>query len=252
MEVYREYARVVAETVARGDLAGFKSNPSYRVVLEHVQPDYAIASLQHTLTEFGEILNPTTLETFLQANDALGNPEKHAIGPYIASPSSFRYVYHAHLALATMAANNMKNADIVEIGGGYGGLCLAISHFASAFDIRIHTYHLVDLADVVELQKQYLAKHMPLTNIECIQTYDADNFGKDVDSQGRPLFLISNYAYAELTATLRNEYKESLFPKVQHGFVIWNSGDACDITRMGVTYENERPTTPFNNKFVRF
>jgi hypothetical protein len=135
---------------------------------------------------------------------------------------------------------------MVEVGGGYGGLFLALQYFAQKEGVEITNYSLIDLKEAVELQKKYLSKH---TVTIPLSFHDASTFGKDVE--GNDLFFISNYSFSEISVILQQRYIEHLLPKCSHGFLTWNMIDLYDFGK-NVTYTEEIPQTGYTNKFVFF
>ena len=71
------------------------------------------------------------------------------------------------------------------------------------------------------------------------------------------LFLISNYSFSEIESEHQKGYIKYLFPKVSHGFIIWNHIALYDFG-FKVTIEDEYPLTSnnpnplLNNKYVYF
>jgi hypothetical protein len=134
----------------------------------------------------------------------------------------------------------------VEIGGGYGGLCFAIHFFSKKYDIQISNYRIIDLDEPLKLQQMYL-KNFPLSFQ--VSSEKAETFGQNIHS--KDLFLISTYCFSEIHIDLQTQYRNILFPKVGHGFIIWNHipfynfGFECRL-------ENEEPCTAHLNKFIYF
>ena len=216
-------------------------------MLEHVQYKSGIEYLN--LIKKTTRISMNDLIGFCSKNDSIGGPTLHTFAFGDASPTSLRYLYHAHLILTHFQQKARKGEpiDIVEVGGGYGGLCLAISSVAHLYDVKIRTYSIVDLPTISRFQRMYLS-HFTL-NFP-VEFYTSERFGADVSGSG--LFLISNYCFSELSAGLQAQYIANLFPKVSHGFIAWNEipvyefGKVCDV-------EDEVPATggPMN-KYVRF
>jgi len=183
---------------------------------------------------------------FCKINDSIGNPNKEDFGFLICSPSSLRYIFHAHLILTLLSSLNLPSIDIVEIGGGYGGLCLAIQHFSKKYNISINSYSIIDLHIISNLQKLYLSKLVPSLNIDYV---DASTFGSCISKQN--MFLVSNYCFSEISKENQEKYIENLFPKVSHGFIAWNN---IPLYHFGFKYmeEIEYPKTGPYNKYIRF
>jgi hypothetical protein len=145
-----------------------------------------------------------------------------------------------------MSDNLLNNVNIIEIGGGYGGLCFFIEKLAHLFNIKINTYTLFDLLEPSNLQKKYLDK-LNIDNINCFQIDSFANLKNDS-------FLISNYAFSELSMDLQKEYSEKIFNKyTTYGFLAWNGIPVYDfIDNKIITKEQEYPLTGNNNFYVTF
>jgi hypothetical protein len=77
-------------------------------------------------------------------------------GKIQVSPTSLRYVYQSHLILSYFKTLTLpKQLNLVEIGGGYGGLCVAIYFFSSYYKIKIDNYIIIDLKEVTQLQETF-------------------------------------------------------------------------------------------------
>jgi hypothetical protein len=254
--LYTNYYSIVTDTVnkvKKGDpFDNFKSNKYYIDILEHVNPELASNLLTHCRNEFN--LSDEDMEVFISENNKIGMPIKTDIVGWThsrASPSNFRYIYHAHLILSHLSKLNILDVDIVELGGGYGGLSLALSIYATKFNIRIHKYHYIDLPNVALLQEVYIKQYNPSFSVE---SHSADTFGSNIIPSDKPLYLVSCYAFTEIDKQLRKNYLYTLFPKIQHGFIINNGRDSISITELNrnVFSERERPYDHNQNTFWYF
>ncbi len=143
-----------------------------------------------------------------------------------------------------MEKNSLNNIDVVEIGGGYGGLCLFLHKLSDLFNIKIKSYTIFDLFEPMLLQKKYLELH----NIEINVINLFDNFTLNNNS-----FLISNYAFSEISTDLQKIYTQKVLnPYILHGFLVWNFIPFYNfIDNKSITCEKEYPFTgnyrnPFN------
>jgi hypothetical protein len=238
---YNHYVNSVKEICKGEKFNTFKTDPSYQDILEHVNFPQGQAYL--------DLINSTNisnelLQSYCSMNDSIGSPNKAAYSTITTSPTSLRYIFHAHLILSYLQKLAMPSIDIVELGGGYGGLCLAMFHFASAYNIQINSYTICDLPDVCILQQMYISKLNPSLKINYV---DATTFGKSIENNN--LFLISNYCFSEISKDLQQSYINILFPKVVHGFFAWN---AIPVYNFGfsTTIVDEYPNTYYGNKYV--
>lgn len=247
--MYDAYINCVKEINSQDLLnSSFKKDNSYRCILEHVNHNEGIQYLNNSNIEYSEIFNNNKdyLYNLCIKNDSIGNPEKQFFENFgFCSPTNLRYIYHSLLILSHMSKNNINNVDIVEIGGGYGGLCFFIYNNSKFFNISINSYKIFDLYDISILQKNYLK----FLNIN-IDTYQLDTFdGNNIFNNS---FLISNYAFSEITMDLQKEYINKVInPYISYGFLCWNAIELYDfIDKERIYYEKERPVTGDYNLFV--
>jgi hypothetical protein len=222
----------------------FKRHPDYTWVLEHTSQAYAWSYINFIKTTTN--ITEETMIQFCKLNDSVGSPETFNFGFVTASPSNFRYIFHAHLILSYLQTLNLPITNIIEVGGGYGGLCLAIHFFADHYKVKVNSYKIIDLEAVTRLDRLYLSKVNPSLSVECV---DSATFGKTIQVEDG--FLISNYCFSELPLELRQRYMRHLFGKIAHGFMAWNCIPLYDF---GFSYkeETEYPLTGAFNKYVYF
>lgn len=253
--MYDNYIAAIQYELLKEELS-FKHNKFYNDILEHVPYEAGEEYIRLIIDEFG--INKDEIEQFCRLNDATGKPNMFVMKSLNleCSTTSLRYIYHAHLILKYIkeAWPADKPLDVVEVGGGYGGLCLALHYFSGKAGIQINSYSIVDLPDVIKLQKRYLSQPIlqsALANVNAdVRYHDATLFGKDIDKS--ELFFVSNYAYSEIPKDLRIGYNNHLIlPKVASGFLVWNfEWDNFPAPLKKVEYE--RPQTGGTNRFLYF
>jgi hypothetical protein len=227
----------------------FKSNPNYTNILEHVSHELGVIYLKEIKTNFDSLFldNKEIFINLCLENDKYGMPNKYEFENFCScSPTNLRYLLHALIILKYMQDCNLNNINIVEIGGGYGGLTLFIFKLSFLFKININSYTIFDLLEPMLLQKKYL----DLFNIK-INTYEiSENFTLNNNS-----FLISNYAFSEISKELQSVYiKKMINPYISHGFLCWNHIPVYDfINDKIIDVEEEYPMTDLiykNNKYI--
>jgi len=217
---YSDYVKTLCETK---NLANFKQNPKYTYMLEHVSYSHGYGYIKEILSKTK--ITKDEIKEFCNKNDSIGEPNKVVYDEYLpdfsVSPTSLRYIYHSHLILTHMKAieqiTNKHQTEIIELGGGYGGLCIAIHHFAQKYEVNIKSYKICDLPNIIDFQKIYLNIVEPSLQIEFINAF---TYGEHINCNS--MFLISNYCFSELSKENQNHYIKNLFPKVSHGFIAWN------------------------------
>jgi hypothetical protein len=240
--MFDNYINYIQNIINNNDITNFKRNNIYNSILEHVNYQQGADYLKLILDEFN--IDIEKIIEFSNMNDKIGNPVICDYGKLKCSPSSLRYIYHGCLIFNHINKVGLNNLNIVELGGGYGGLCLCINYFAKYFNITINKYHIIDLPVVNKLINKYLENFNLNFNIEI---HDSNSYGSNINDTN--LFMISNYCYSEIDISHRNKYKEILIPKIINGFIIWNV-PILETIKKEQTCENERPLTGQYNKFI--
>jgi hypothetical protein len=244
--LYNTYISFVDNILKNADLTNFKNDSRYTYMLEHVSNEYGQQYLNLIKEKF-KIPDSDIIE-FSIMNDIIGNPNKYKYLGVNISPTSLRYFFQAMLILTHFESKGQNNIRIVELGGGYGGLCLAINYCSKYFtSFKINEYNIIDLEAPTRLQRYYLSCHKLSYPIK---TYVSDNFGTEL-AGGDDLCMISNYCFSEIDKTLQDKYISILFPKVKHGFITWNMIPIYDFGKI-CSVEDEYPKTGQYNYYVRF
>lgn len=139
---------------------------------------------------------------------------------YNYGPTMIRYVYTLMLIEQLIGVTS----SIIEIGGGYGGMCEVISCEAGlddcAEDETNDQYTIYDLPEVIGLQKRYLADReiaMP-------------NFMTSLKDPAPPADLCLSWcAWSELDKPLRVEYAFKVISQCKHFFICSNYNKAEDM-----------------------
>ncbi len=205
-----EYLASCVEAVNNDDaFANFKSNPKYKTILEHVLKDQGQCYL-NICREMNEEAVDANIEAFKE-NDKIGNPETHIYpgieGP--VSPTTLRYMKNTfEMALMLDGAEISK---VVEVGGGYGGLCRVLSKVCE-FD----EYIMIDLPEVSALQRKYIDQFPDIKDkVKCIPTTDLAEI-TDVD------LFISNYALSECDLESQMAYFQCIVQHSKYAYLIYN------------------------------
>jgi hypothetical protein len=244
-DIYTSWCNQARITTEHNLLNNFKSNINVTDMLEHVSYDQGQKYLDIIFKQINKIPIQDII-SYCELNDKIGGGLKYNYSFITTSPSNFRYILHSHLILTHMKSKNNNEVNIVEVGGGYGGLCLALNHFSKLYDINIKTYNIVDLPEIINLQRLYLSNF----NLSFdLKLHNAYQYGSTVEDTN--LFLISNYAFSEISNENQQNYIKTLFGKVSHGFMTWNM---IPVYNFGFDYteEIEYPLTGPFNKYVYF
>ena len=180
----------------------FKSHPAYRHVLEHVSFEEGQQYLKEIDIDYLHKLDE------VKENDSLGSPviyEYPSVGEI--SPTTIRYIKNTSDII-----NKFGNSfdSIVEIGGGYGGLCKVLSSF-----IKFEQYLLLDLEECNLLSRKYLS-HFDLPTLS-YRSEEIDEIDENFD------LLISNYAFSECHKEVQQDYIERFIKKSNNFYIMHNN-----------------------------
>ena len=180
----------------------FKSHPAYRHVLEHVSYEEGQQYLKEIDIDYLDKLEE------VKENDSLGSPviyEYPSVGEI--SPTTIRYIKNTSDII-----NKFGNSfdSIVEIGGGYGGLCKVLSSF-----IKFEQYLLLDLEECNLLSRKYLS-HFDLPTLS-YRSEEIDEIDENFD------LLISNYAFSECHKDVQLDYIERFVKKSNNFYMMHNN-----------------------------
>ena len=202
------YAEICTEAVENDEVfKKFKKDPRYTAILEHVSPDHG----QRYFNGIMQYELDTELIEAFKENDSLGGASVIDYGEPFGevSPSTLRYVQNT-LDIAHFVGEG-EISKIVEIGGGYGGLCKTISCLCD-FD----EYHIYDIEAASKLQQKYLSN---FDVIDRVSFHSTPEVIEEVD------LVISNYAYSELNLELQNAYYENVIKNAKRVYMILNRGE---------------------------
>ena len=188
----------------------FKRDVNYLEILEHIskeESDILISEMKNL-----DSLSKQQIEKFKE-NDLYGNPSLYEYEKFSSfSPSTIRYIKN------TLDINNFVSdfdiKNVVEIGGGYGGLCKTLSVL-----INYQNYLLVDIFEVNKLSEKYLSK---FSNIKNKITHFDYNQIKTNEVENIDL-LISNYAFSECGRQIQNVYYENLIKTSKTFYITYNN-----------------------------
>ena len=191
----------------------FKSMSGFRNILEHVPSDLGEKYLDDISKNNPELIQEAQI--FIKANDTIGSPYKSDYVKYNIeeiSPTTARYM--KVLSDLMTLYNNLDDMNIVEIGGGYGGLTTVISK-----KFKFNNYYNVDLADPAKLAKKYCW----LAGINNFHIITPDKLDKlnDVNID----LVISNYAFSECNYETQNIYIDKILSRSKRGYITHNTSD---------------------------
>ena len=251
MSIYQKYVDFINETqlMLPADQWYFKSDINYTYMLEHVNPKQGNEYLDIIKKKFSDFYkkNYEILIELCHLNDKYGKTKKNKFKDFTkCSPSNLRYILHSLLILEHMKKNKLNHVNVIEIGGGYGGLCLFIHKISKLYEIEINSYAIFDLLEASNLQRKYL-ESLEIKNVDFYQLDKYNNLNENS-------FLISTYAFSEIPMSIQKIYSKKIInPFTNYGFIAWNNIPVYDFVKdCVIKKEVEYPITKSNNYFVRY
>lgn len=184
---------------ASRNLKNFKRDSRLTTIFEH-------ASYQIGL-EYHKLISKQNVDLFsnqgLFDGDEIGNPEIFDYYGLNTSPNTLQYI--GVLSNLIDHFGKLKEWNIIEIGGGYGGQCQVIQ---SQFEVE--SYTIIDLPEPSKLQKAYLSKFNVVKS--CVTEIPSGEWD----------LVISNYALSEIKDPLQSEYIEKICDRSKHGYITCN------------------------------
>lgn len=187
----------------------FKQDPRYTPILEHVgkeESELLISEMKSKNRITQKVLKS------IKENDKYGSPTIFNYDEFgEISPSTIRYAKNC-LDILDKFDGKIEYKNVLEIGGGYGGLCKVFSSF-----VNFDNYYLVDLPEVSELSKKYLNKFSSIKNkIKYINT-------ENIVEVNQLDLVISNYAFSECSTECQQKYYDSMISNSNSFYMVYNN-----------------------------
>jgi putative sugar O-methyltransferase len=187
----------------------FKQDPRYTPVLEHVTPDQSDIYISQLKSP--ELLTKKVV-TSIRQNDKYGSPITYITDLFgQISPTTVRYTKNA-LDILDHFGPDTEYKKILEIGGGYGGLCKVLSSL-----VKFDEYYLVDLPEVSELSKKYLNNFPRIKDKISYITTETLVPVNDLD------LVISNYAFSECEREYQKLYYDTMVKNAKRFYMVYNN-----------------------------
>lgn len=250
--IYQNYVQALGTLKSNPAIFNtFKSNENFTEILEHITFEHGEQYKELIKSEFGRDFHEFL--DLIAINDAIGTPKKYMYEDVLMSPSNFRYIYHALLIGSKCEKWFSKNSlKIVEIGGGYGGLCFYLKNILKKYDI---TYTIIDLPEPSLLQRTYADK-INLSQVRTVSCFDIDSLSNEKFD-----LVISNYCVSEVSLENQKNYFDKIIKNCDKKFFVWNyltrkvrfgflkTMEIDFIDKKDYILEDERPTCGVN-KFI--
>lgn len=204
------------------EFANFRRDPDYQKVLEG-------GGYHHGEIYFNKIVRWQGIERLLKylkrfrKNDKYGNPEIYYY-PTIGNINHNTLLYASNTFDIQDYLGDFQPKRIVEIGGGYGGMCLVFSQIYN-FDV----YYIVDLPEALGVAKRYLKKFKTLYKKVIFLTPEEYKDIQNVD------LTIAVFSMSECSNDVQMMYGEEIIKNSKYGFIGYNR---LHIPENKAVYEN--------------
>ncbi len=206
-ESIKQYQEAVKNSASNDKIFEyFRREPGIREIVEGIPSSVGHAYYEKLRTKLGDEELALMWERIIE-NDRYGNPELVELMPHgCAASTTMRYAWN--VIDMNIHGIVLDDVDIVEVGGGYGGLCRMIYAFH-----KPKSYTIIDLPEALNLASRYL------------KCYDIDARMVSCYAYNEELIdtFISNYALTELTKSVQNEYVNKLLKRSRYGYITYNS-----------------------------
>jgi len=247
--VYDKYRELCLQAATQDQIfSGFKGNPLYKPILEHVSYHQGLQYLNRIKSSSSEVYTEENFNKFRQ-NDDVGSPDVFCDTEFgKISATTLRYInvlMDIHNIFGDISVCNL-----VEIGAGYGGQTKIINDMFSDVNFTV-----VDLLEPTKLQERYLSEfNISPEFISAQELYEKDGF---LESD----IVISNYAISEISLENQDVYINKILKYSKEGYMICNGGRGernnrnhqqweMSLKSIGknVFTQNEEPSTGSSNK----
>lgn len=180
----------------------FRQDPMFHLFYDfysYEEGKDSIQQLQNRIPGF------ETLKTAFEENDRLGNPDLFSyepIGTFSASTLCYMHIF----ADLQKRFGSLDDLRIVEIGGGYGGLCKILST-----NHHWKEYTIVDLPHSLGLSRRYLQE----LQVPSVSFHPIDALS-DIPCD----LVISHLEYSQMDQKLQKEILFNLFKKAPRGYLL--------------------------------
>jgi hypothetical protein len=234
----------ICNHIVDNKLTNWKRHPDVTTILEHLSLENARVYLS-SLLEDG--INPKVIQKLCSLNDQYGNANIQEFeNNILSSPSSIRYVRHAVDICNLIKNKKFTKVNIIEIGGGYGGLCIILNQLSVIMGINIDKYFIYDLPETQKLQRYYLS------NANNVRWKPASNFGQHfITTDGEINILVSCYCLSEIDDEYKNKYLQNLLHKINGAYLAWNWGNKTGLPENRIETP-EYPDTGNGNTIIKW
>tara|TARA_B100000963_G_scaffold202727_1_gene176507 strand:+ start:5907 stop:6713 length:807 start_codon:yes stop_codon:yes gene_type:complete len=256
---FQQYCSLINET----SINFFRNNNYFKSIVENVNFNYGQQYYNLILKNYSEYLDKISWDNIEKLSN-IGLPKNNLQYTFNnkkiqVTPTILRYILFTFNILNHIKnKTDIKQLNIVEIGGGFAFQAVLLYKFSHLFDLEVLNYTVIDLEEVSNLQNLFIEKCNEIDNnsFKNFKSIAYENFTNKKTYN----FAISNYALGELNTYWQNTYINNIISKIDHGYFCWNFSPANpDIhsyfTSKDIIKEEENPQTncpPVKSYILRY
>ena len=174
----------------------------YASILEHLKREEGQIYANYIIKNYWELLQYLQ---FFKENDTVGSPILFNYEHFgDINPTTLRYIKFA--GDIKKHFGDLTGYNLVEIGGGYGGLVKILNCL-----FKFNSIKMFDLPEALKLQKKYLSRF----------NNDVDTYTINDDIKiNEDTIVISNYAWCECDRPTRDKYMEKIINKSKYVYMV--------------------------------
>lgn len=188
-----------------GAFSTFRNNRFFNLIVENSPLKSGLEYYDCIQKKFPWLLRH--MDEFIRS-DKFGSPKKYAIGNWMVSPSTMRYIKTLGDLVEFFGHPMLDRMRITEIGPGYGGLCKIIHDIYEP-----SVYCLYDQPEPQRLQLRFL-KEFGISAMKMPPVSESE--GMDFD------LCIAMYSWSELTHEHQIEYMNKVMKRSKNLYIMLN------------------------------
>lgn len=218
MEIQHKGYPRLQKKCKESDIFTFRNSQEYSNVVEGDDEEMGLRNFNNLKNDYPDYFNKLDPQIFI--DDKIGSPHRIInYKNYMVSTGLPRNIYNSFAILNYIKENEIKNLDILEIGGGHGSLAKILINNSKNFNYSINSYTIIDLDEVSEIQAKF-SDYFDLN----IKTLKYSEIVKDVGLVGNYNLVLSLGCVAELkNKNIQNFYLDNFIKDTEYVYLVWNS-----------------------------
>lgn len=200
-------------TGEEASLANFRDDPRFHFLTPAIMQKPTDSEQFRRLLALG-YNSEELLEAITTLDSQSQGPVRKGLGDEFLSMDFAHHYYYRKLRTLL---EGRSAATVVEIGGGYGGLCRQVLSFVPG---EVDRYVLVDIPMTLGLAQQYLMQHLAPEQFEKVEFIQFEQLvDRSMDYGEGSIIGVATHSLSELDPEIINFYLDKVIPKCTSFFV---------------------------------